>query len=263
MNFNESIIYYLVIGAAIAVAYRLQDRNRGVALRSAACLAAWLFWPLYLPLLLSARNDRSAECSGAEPVSDDLARGIVQVQRELDAALAGLDGWAEGVLQQNCGRLRELGAALTVQADRIREMDALLAREQAEAGSPGATADVARPSHELDLTNSRFQRSRQARLENMARLAALSRQSRTDLVATLAWVRELVSMIHLAKYTGAPAARAEELVAQIAAAVEGISSLSRERNAAGSQPLSAANPIESRSVFEHEEQEHEPSIANP
>jgi hypothetical protein len=30
-------------------------------------------------------------------------------------------------------------------------------------------------------------------------------------------------MIHLAKFTGAPAARAEELVAHIAAAVEGLS----------------------------------------
>jgi hypothetical protein len=32
-------------------------------------------------------------------------------------------------------------------------------------------------------------------------------------------------MIHLAKFTGAPASRAEELVAQIAAAVEGLSDL--------------------------------------
>ena len=60
----------------------------------------------------------------------------------------------------------------------------------------------------------------------MARLAGVCRQSRSDLLATLAWIRELVSMIQLARFTGAPAARAEELVAQIAAAVEGISSLS-------------------------------------
>ena len=46
-----------------------------------------------------------------------------------------------------------------------------------------------------------------------------------DLLGTMAWVRELVSMIHLAKFTGAPPARAEELVAQIAAAVEGLSEL--------------------------------------
>ena len=44
-----------------------------------------------------------------------------------------------------------------------------------------------------------------------------------ELMATLAWVRELVTMIHLAKYTGAPASRAVELVRQIAAAVKGLS----------------------------------------
>jgi hypothetical protein len=42
-------------------------------------------------------------------------------------------------------------------------------------------------------------------------------------MATLAPVGELVSMIHLAKFTGTPAAHAEELVGQIAAAVEGLS----------------------------------------
>jgi hypothetical protein len=47
-----------------------------------------------------------------------------------------------------------------------------------------------------------------------------------DLIGTLAWVRELVTMIHLAKFSGAPPARAEELVAQIAAAVQGLSEVS-------------------------------------
>jgi len=40
-------------------------------------------------------------------------------------------------------------------------------------------------------------------------------------------VRELVSMIHLAKFTGAPASRAAELVAQIATAVEGLSEVTQ------------------------------------
>jgi hypothetical protein len=57
----------------------------------------------------------------------------------------------------------------------------------------------------------------------LQRLRQLRDRAYEDLMATLAWVRELVSMIHLAKFTGAPAARAEELVAQIAAAVEGLS----------------------------------------
>jgi hypothetical protein len=39
-------------------------------------------------------------------------------------------------------------------------------------------------------------------------------------------VRELVTMIHLAKFTGAPASRTEDLISQIAAAVEGLSEVS-------------------------------------
>ena len=38
-------------------------------------------------------------------------------------------------------------------------------------------------------------------------------------------------MIHLAKFTGAPASRAEELVAQIAAAIEGISAVTWQERA--------------------------------
>ena len=44
-----------------------------------------------------------------------------------------------------------------------------------------------------------------------------------DLAGTLVWVRELATMIHVARFTGAPASRAEDLVGQIAAAVEGLS----------------------------------------
>ena len=55
-----------------------------------------------------------------------------------------------------------------------------------------------------------------------------------ELLGTLAWVRELVTMIHLAKYTGAPASRAEELVSQIAASVEGLREVSEWRDRAAS-----------------------------
>ena len=65
-------------------------------------------------------------------------------------------------------------------------------------------------------------------------------------MGTLAWVRELVSMIHLAKFTGAPASRAEELVAQIAAAVEGISAVTWQETEAepeASASMPRPNPI--------------------
>jgi hypothetical protein len=61
---------------------------------------------------------------------------------------------------------------------------------------------------------------------NLTRLEKVRRRTMHDLLGTLAWVRELASMIHLAKFSGAPTSRAEELVAQIAAAVEALSAVS-------------------------------------
>jgi hypothetical protein len=43
------------------------------------------------------------------------------------------------------------------------------------------------------------------------------------LLASLACVRELASRVHLARFTNVPAAHAAELLAEIAAAVEGLS----------------------------------------
>jgi hypothetical protein len=72
----------------------------------------------------------------------------------------------------------------------------------------------------------RLRHSQHARQQNLERLRQVRNRAYEDLMGTLAWVRELVSMIHLAKFTGAPASRAEELVAQIAASVEGLTELS-------------------------------------
>src|SRR5205823_5065395 len=78
----------------------------------------------------------------------------------------------------------------------------------------------------------RLMQSQEACQENIERLRLVRQRTYDDLLSNLAWVRELVSMIHLAKFTGAPASRAEELVAQIAAAVEGLSDLTWRDEAA-------------------------------
>ena len=75
-------------------------------------------------------------------------------------------------------------------------------------------------------SNERRTKSERGRLENIRRLYELRSRILDDLLATLAWVRELVTMIHLAKFSGAPASRGEELVSQIAAAVEGLTEAS-------------------------------------
>ena len=101
----------------------------------------------------------------------------------------------------------------------MRQLDRLLA-EPATHDDPlaAAAADVGKARH-----------SEEVRRENIRQLAALRKQLHGDLIGTLAWVRELVTMIHLAKFSGAPPARAEELVAQIAAAVHGLSEVSAWR----------------------------------
>jgi hypothetical protein len=174
-------------------------------------------------MLLSTGEASTASWSTAHPAkadeSDALSAAIEQVETELDAALEGLDGWAEDVLNSEQHRLAELRTAWKAQAARIRELDRLLAGPAARVDSladVGADVERARQSESL-------------RQGNIRQLAVLRNQMHADLVGTLAWVRELVTMIHLAKFSGAPAARAEELVVQIAAAVQGLSEVSAWR----------------------------------
>ena len=166
-----------------------------------------------------------------------MSLAISQVEAELETALASLDGWVEDVLAHENDRFHELSSAWRAQAARIREMDRLLARTE--------SADHERVSRVLR----RRRAIAAARAStHAAPISSVSGQVRSraydDLMGTLAWVRELVSMIHLAKFTGAPASRAEELVAQIAAAIEGISAVTWQEAA----PDSTARPKRQGSI---------------
>jgi hypothetical protein len=225
MTFTTSIVFYLVFGACVAAALYIYDERHASRERSFRVASCLFFWPLYLPLLLERRPNPSAgDQSTLRPAvaSDSLARAIRQVESELDAALGSLDGWAEESLADEEKRLQELRGAWRSQAERIRQLDVLLAASQQVDADP-LSADVAVISAS---TTERRLRSDQARTENMRRLQELRGRMLDDLLGTLAWVRELVTMIHLAKFSGAPASRAEELVSQIAAAVEGLSEAS-------------------------------------
>jgi hypothetical protein len=219
----ETAIFYALVGVAVAVAAYLRgdaETRLGMTLELAAVCA---FWPLFVPMLLSTGGASTASRSTAHPANEEqadvMSAAIGQVEAELDAALDGLDGWAEDVLNSEQHRLEELRTAWKAQAERIRELDRLLAAPAARVDSlaeVGADVERARQSESL-------------RQGNIRQLTALRNQMHADLVGTLAWVRELVTMIHLAKFSGAPAARAEELVVQIAAAVQGLSEVSAWR----------------------------------
>lgn len=207
--FSSSWILYLMIGAGVGLSVYLTDSGRSWNERTFRVMTAVLFWPLYVPVLLRRARQDSASVE-LEPM-DDMAAGIAQVDSELQAALGSLRGWAEGVLTREKDRLGELRLAWTLQAQRIREMDRLLSLPE-----PATPAKGVMP---------RRHQSEQARQRNLQSIQNLRERAYNDLMGTLAWVRELVSMIHLAKFTGAPPSRAEEIVAQIAAAVEGLSNV--------------------------------------
>lgn len=217
----ETTIFYVLLGAGTAFALWLRGDEPDTARRTFQAATAFVFWPLYVPLLLETKRNEPADGPGetTEP-QDALADAISQVETELDAALQSLDGWAENVLSAESTRLVELRSAWRGQAERIRELDRLLAQPHAEA--PALSQEAGH--------NERVRRSEEVRRENLRRLQTLRGQLHSDFMGTLAWVRELVTMIHLAKFTGAPASRGEELVAQIAAAVEGLTEVSAWRD---------------------------------
>ena len=157
---------------------------------------------------------------------------IAQVECELDVAWRSLDAWSDQALRPQRERIQELQKAWRLQADRIRELDRLLAEPRFV-----QSADLSLP----EAAGARAAHCEQSRQQNLAQLRAIRGRMAQDLMSTLAWVRELVTMIHLAKYTGAPATRAAELVAQIATAVEGLSDVSTGRTDKSNTP---SDPIE-------------------
>jgi len=251
---GPTLVLYAVVGIGVAIAVYLSEKQAraGVWFRVATAMP---FWPLYIPVLLTgahapavahASSGREQGHGLGQGKADDMSAAISQIDAELEAALNSLDGWAEDVLARERDRIRELRAAWIAQADRIREMDHLLAvlaptltsaptltllvQSETRVGvGEGVGARIAaepefvtKQSSQDSPARNRLVQSQEACQHNINRLRLVRQRTYEDLLSNLTWVRELVSMIHLAKFTGAPASRAEELVAQIAAAVEGL-----------------------------------------
>jgi hypothetical protein len=203
---GPTLVLYLLVGLGVAVALYLSDPPRPVGERLLRLATSIPFWPFYLPILLA----RPIPAPAAP--EDDLARTLIVVGSELNAAQTTLEGWI-GIPEEQRRRLERLREAWAAQAERLREMDRLLARPEyasaEEEPSPGAAP--------------RVRQSLTARRQNLERLRQVRQQAEADLLASLAWARELASRIHLAHFTDAGAARAEELLAELAAVVEMLS----------------------------------------
>jgi hypothetical protein len=247
----QILLLYILPGCGVAVAIYLADRSAGQGERAFAVLSAIFFWPIFLPGLLAGRSSAFGAVSviNRRP-KDTLDRAIDQVDMDLTRALAGLEGWAGAALASETQRIHELRAAWTGLADRIREMDRVLAAPEL-----GGEIDLLPDAEQSEFSaagRDRILRSREIRKQNLDRLRAVRRRAFEDLMGTLAWVRELISMIHLARFTGAPAARVQELVAQIASSVEALSEVTFEDSPRGedtppSGETNAANSANSTS----------------
>ncbi len=55
MDFRQTLLLYLLIGAGVAIGYAARSSDKGRAW--ATILAAWVFWPLFVPLLLSVDDE--------------------------------------------------------------------------------------------------------------------------------------------------------------------------------------------------------------
>lgn len=226
MAISTTILFYLLFGAGVSASLAIVGDAGSPGGRAFRILTALVFWPLYVPALFwrqsASRLAVDHPIHATEP-ADSLAASIQQVEQELDAATQSLDGWAEDVLLPEQDRFSELRSAWRTQAGRIRELDRLLAQSDFSTCAVRETSEEGESESEGDT----LRLSARARQENIRKLHAVRNKLANDLAGTLAWVRELVTMIHLAKFTGAPASRANELVTQIAAAVEGLSEATR------------------------------------
>jgi hypothetical protein len=108
---GQTLILYALAGAGVAAAVYLRHGNGSRSQRAFRVATALVFWPLYVPLLLAGENRGSAASPPAEAPTDDLTGAIAQVERELDAALAGLAGWADEALARQGRFVRRLPAA--------------------------------------------------------------------------------------------------------------------------------------------------------
>ena len=249
MGYSVTVFFYLTIGIGVAVALWVRDTSTIATQKMFQIVTAPFFWPIYLPALLTPQHEADGLTATvpSSPDSDSMGRYISQVESELAAALHTLGDWAEATLAGERERIAELRLAWRQQANRIRELDQLLKiASSEESGNPSdadsphddvsaersspsemtgiVVEDRSNPATESEFEgSSRYASRERARKENLQKLKSVRAQLYDDLVSTLAWVRELVTMIHLAKFTGAPASRAEELVRQIAATVKDLS----------------------------------------
>ena len=97
MDFRQTLLLYLLIGAGVAIGFAARSSDKGRAW--ATILAAWVFWPLFVPLLLSAEEESVTPTTPtSEPLDARIARSREQLDR-LAATAPGLPDLPEQVVR--------------------------------------------------------------------------------------------------------------------------------------------------------------------
>jgi len=211
--FGSTFLIYFLIGAGVAIAVYVSDMARTPIQRCFQTAACFVFWPLFVPLLLQKRPAHRPAPPLGLPMGDEPSKAIAQVDAELEEALRSAPG-GNGISGDVIGRLDELRSYWQAQAERIREMDRLLAQprytapnDAIQAERPAVrdgTAGPDRSGHRLDGIGVIAERLRKVRDENHSRL-----------MDSLARVRQLAALLQLARFTGEPARESVELLRQI------------------------------------------------
>jgi hypothetical protein len=223
MGVKETALIYLLIGLAMAAASILLEAERSLYARSSLFLGTLFFWPVFAPFILSReRAPLAPPVKRALPPMSPIESRIAATEKELVSALQRMRGVAEAVLSPELDRVRSLSVGLKNMAQKLGEMDALLATPEFSAIKAG---NVLRELKEkVDDPDDGRVRSVEARLRNIERLRGMRTKTADDLERALYKMEEMSSQMIVLELAGGKSEVLEsirELALSIDCAIEG------------------------------------------
>jgi hypothetical protein len=206
----ETAVLYLLVGFCVAVAFALR-RDSGSGPHWLRVLAAPVFWPLLIPLLLL---DTQAKARPGSPASAPTGSS------RLTVALAGLNGVADELALPDLARVRAHAGSIAALESRVREMDAMLQTPEFDRAAAERTlTDLA--ARGVTDTDERTVSVR-SRVRNIDRLQALRRRASEDIERVCLQVEEMTAQLKLLRFAGGSSADGEAMraIRQVADAME-------------------------------------------
>ncbi len=106
MSFAATMIFYHLIGFGVLTAVFLSDSRQGRVLPVFRLATAVVFWPLYVPILLSgSRPEVHPAVAPSQVDRDAMSQAISQVEAELERRSLA---WTAG--SKTCSRMRRAGS---------------------------------------------------------------------------------------------------------------------------------------------------------